>query len=314
MTSSDTRVVRAYVPATVANLGPGFDVLGLALRAPGDTVTARFARDGSSGVEISAITGDRGQLPQRADENTAGIAAIATLRRAGVERAIELELDKGLPIGSGLGSSAASAAAAAFAVNVLIGSPLRKVELIEPCIEAEGSVAGRHADNVAPALLGGLILVRSVDPLDVVRIPLPEDLVVVTATPDFELPTRRAREVLPREVSLRRVVRTSANLAALISACYSRDLGLLGRCIVDDVVAPARAALIPGGEQVIRAAYDGGALGSSVSGAGPTIFALCHSSPVAEQVAREMAAAFSDAGLEAATAISPADCPGARTA
>ncbi len=302
--------IRVFAPATVANLGPGFDVLGLALDGPGDTVTARALPTGATGVRIASVRG--ASLPTEAEKNTAGVAALATLRAAGVDIGVELELEKGLPIGSGLGSSAASAAAAAYAVNLLIGAPLRKVQLVDPCIEAEGVVAGRHADNVAPALLGGLILVRAVDPLDIVRLPVPEGLLVVTATPAFELPTAKAREALPSEVPLSGMVRNSANLAALVSACYSGDLGLLGRCLFDDVVAPARAALIPGGAAAIAAASTAGALGASISGAGPTVFALCHSRVTATRVAEGMVAAFEAAGLDATPSISPADCPGAR--
>jgi homoserine kinase len=309
---SGERTVRAFVPATVANLGPGFDVLGLALAGPGDTVTARWCPHGPPGVRLVAVRGDGGKLPRDAASNTAGIAARATLARAGVDASIELGLDKGLPIGSGLGSSAASAAAAAFAVNLVLGAPLRKIELIPPCVDAEGAVAGRHADNVAPALLGGLILVRSVDPLDVVRLPVPEGLRIVAVTPAFELSTRTAREALPAEVPLGALVRNTADLAAFVSACYSGDLGLFGRALNDAVAAPARAALIPGAEDVIESACSAGALGSSISGAGPTVFAVCHSAATAGRVATAMVAAFARAGLAATAVDSPADCPGAR--
>ena len=302
--------VTAFAPATVANLGLGFDILGLALSEPGDTVTARF----TSGryVEITAISGDGGALPTDAGANTAGIAAAATLRKAGVEVGIELEIVKGLPIGSGLGSSAASAAAAAFAVNLLLGSPLRKPELVGPCIEAEAAVSGRHADNVAPALLGGLILIRTLDPLDLVRLPVPEGLTVVVVTPEFELSTREARSVLPESVPLASLVRNTSNIAALVSSCYSGDLALMSRCVPDQVVTPVRAALIPGCMDVINAALDAGALGSSISGAGPSVFAFCRSPHSAHQAARTMSAAFDEADLPSQVVISPANCPGAR--
>lgn len=303
--------VTAFAPATVANLGPGFDVLGLALSAPGDTVTA--TRRGAPGVRIVGVEGDGGQLPREAERNTAGIAAIATLARAGVrDVGIELHVHKGLPIGSGLGSSASSAAAAACAVNLLVGSPLRKSELVEPCIEAEAAVSGRHADNVAPALLGGLILVRSVDPLDIVRLPLPEGLAIAVVTPAFELATKKARAVLPADVPLADLVRNTANIGALVSACHSGDLGLLGRCVTDRVVAPARAALVPGAPEVIAAALDSGALGSSISGAGPSVFALCRSQRSARDAGAVMVTAFEAAGLDATAVISDVDCPGAR--
>lgn len=300
--------VRVFAPATVSNLGPGFDVLGLALAGIGDTVVAR--RTSGRGVTLEAVHG--ANLPLEADKNTAGIAAAATLARSGLEAGISLEVHKGLPIGSGLGSSAASAVAAAYATNLLLGSPLRKADLIGPCLDAEAAVAGRHADNVAPSLLGGLILVRSIDPVDVIRLPIPDGLTLVVVTPNFELSTRKARAVLPAEVPLTAMVETAGNLAALVSACYSGDLGLMARAMCDRVVEPRRAALIPGCREVIEAALDTGALGSSISGAGPTIFAICRSTRSAAEVAAAMTAVFARHGLDARSSISPADCPGAR--
>lgn len=307
---ADTNCTRVFAPATVANLGLGFDILGLAIEGPGDIVTARLGE--REGVCITRIDGDGGALSREASRNTAGIAASETLRRSGICTGVELELEKRMPIGSGLGSSAASAAAAAFAVNLLIGSPLRKVELVEPCMEAEAAVAGRHADNVAPALLGGLILVRSTDPLDVVRLPVPAGLTVVVVTPEYELLTRDARAVLPGSVPLEQLVRNTANVAALVSSCYTGDLGMIARCITDEIVTPARAKLIPGCEDVIAGAMSAGALGSSISGSGPSVFALCHSPRSAREVARAMQEGFSRAGLRSSAVVSPADCPGVR--
>lgn len=300
----------AFAPATVANLAAGYDVLGLALDGPGDTVTAR--RGGPGGVTIDRITGDDGRLPLDAAKNCAGIAAQATLELAGLQADIELELHKGLPIGSGLGSSAASAAAAAVAVNNLLGSPLRKRELAQACLLAEEAVSGRHADNVAPCLLGGLILVRSVDPLELVRLPIPEELRIVVVTPSFELNTREARAVLPRQVGLGDMVQFGANLASVVAACFAGDLDLLGRSLVDPIVTPARVELIPGAREVIEAALGAGAIGSSISGAGPSIFALCRSPSAAEHAADAMVRAFGAAGLASQVSTSPVDCPGAR--
>ena len=314
---SKESAVRAFAPATVANLGPGFDILGLALEGLGDTVRARLQE--GAGVRIEGIEGDGGALPRDAALNTAGIAASATLRRAGVEAevGVSLHLHKGLPIGSGLGSSAASAAAAALAVNVLIGSPLRKTDLIEPCLEAEAFISGgRHADNVAPALLGGLVMVRSVDRgeggVDLVRLPVPAELCIVVVMPDHAVSTREARDALPAQIPLRAMVANAANLAAMISALYAGDLARLGRAMRDEVVTPARAGLIPGCEAVIDAALDCGALGSSISGAGPAIFALCRSRRSAREVGAAMQSAFERAGLRSKVIISAADCPGAR--
>lgn len=300
----------AFAPATLANLGPGFDVLGLAVHGAGDTVVAR--RREEPGVRIVAIEGDGGVLPWEADRNTAAVAAQSTLDLAGVDVGVELEVHKGLPIGSGLGSSAASAVAAAFATNAVIGGPFRKVDLVGPCLDAEAVVAGRHADNVAPALLGGLVLVRRAEPLDLVRLPLPEDLWLALVTPDFVLETKKARAVLPQAIPLASMVQNTADVAALVSACYSGDLELLSRCITDAVVAPRRMALIPGGEAAVEAALETGALGSSVSGAGPSVFALARSERGATEAADAMGRAFGDAGLDSTPLVSPADCPGVR--
>jgi homoserine kinase len=214
MTRADE--VRVTAPATVANLGPGFDVLGIALAGAGDVVTARAVA--TPGVRIVRIEGDGGKLTNDPERNTAGIAAARTLALAGIDSGIELELEKGLPLGSGLGSSAASAAAAAYAVNCLVGSPLRKTDLIGPCLDAEAAVSGRHADNVTAALLGGLVLVRRVEPLDVLRLPVPEGLTIAVVTPRYEVSTKEARAVLPSSIPLGAHVRASADLAAFVGA------------------------------------------------------------------------------------------------
>lgn len=312
--AASERSISAFAPATVSNLSVGFDVLGLALASPGDTVTARLSRE--PGVRIASVTSTvQGTPPLTSDptKNTAAIAAAHTLQRAGISAGVELEIVKGLPIGSGLGSSAASAAAAAFAVNLLIGSPLRKSELIGPVIEAEATVSGRHADNAAPAVLGGLVLVRSLEPLDIVRVPVPDGLWIAVASPRFELLTRQSRAVLPPEVPLHEMVKMTAGIGAVISACHSSDLGLLARALaVGDPVTRARIGLIPGGASVIASALDAGAIASSISGSGPTIFALCRSRFDATAAGEAMRSAFKTAGLDCTVSESPGDCPGAR--
>lgn len=302
--------ITAFAPATVANFGPGFDVLGLAIDGAGDTVTVKHGE--RPGIHITAIHGDDGRLPTDANQNTAGIAARETLKAAGVDINLEIEIHKGLPLCSGLGSSAASAAAAAFATNQLIGSPLRKPDLIGPCIEAEAAVSGRHADNVAPALLGGLVLVRSIHPPDLIRLPIPDGLTIVVVTPEHEIPTSQARSVLPSEVPMHTMVASTAQIASLVSACYSGDLSLLSRCLTDEVVTPARIGLIPGGAEALDAALGAGALGASISGAGPSLFALCRSERSARAAAKVMQEAIAHAGPSSSIKISPANCAGVR--
>ncbi|MCB9650626.1 MAG: homoserine kinase [Deltaproteobacteria bacterium] len=302
--------VKVFAPATVANLAVGFDVLGLAVAGRGDVV--RAVRSGAPGVRLVEVTGDGGRLPREPDRNTACVAARETMRAAGLEIGVDLYLEKGLPLGSGLGSSAASAAAAALATNALLGSPLRRGELVGPCVEAEAVVSGRHADNVAPALLGGLILVRALEPMDLVRLPMPPELTVAVVTPALELNTKAARAALPAQVPLAEMVRGSANIAAFTAACYSQDLTLMARCFEPDPITEARAALIPGCREALAAAERAGALGSGISGSGPSLFALCRSKESAGRVAAAMQAAFQELGHEAETLVSPAECPGAR--
>jgi len=313
MTTTDERTASA--PASIGNVGPGFDILGLAVQGPEDRVTARLANHGE--VRIIAIDSPHpgaADLPRDIDRNTAGIAAVHTRRAAGREDAgIDLEIHKGIQLESGLGSSAASAAAAAFAVNHLLGCPLRTADLIGPCLEAEAAVSGRHADNVAPALLGGLVLVRSLgDRPRAQRLPVPAGLLTVVVSPEARLSTRLAREAVPKTIPLEARTRNAANIATFISACFSNDIGLLTECIEDDVVAAARLPLIPGGERAIQAARAAGALAATISGAGPSLFAFCHSEPVAESIAVRMVAAFGEEGINARAVISPADCAGAR--
>jgi len=305
-----TSWVRAFAPATVANLGPGFDILGLALEGPGDRVSAR--RCSTSGVHIVAVDGDNQALSTDANRNTAGIAALETLRLAKSDIGVELHIEKGLPIGSGLGSSAASAAAAATAINLLLGRPFRKHELIAPCLAAEAAVSGRHADNIAPALLGGLIMVRSLDPIEILRLPIPSGLTIGVVTPDCVIETKAARDALPDPLPLPTAIENSANLAALISACHVGDISLLARCMHDQIATPTRRTLIPGFDEVIAAALNAGAIGAGISGSGPSLFTLCRSEMSCADAVASMQAAFQRAGLQSTTTVSPADCPGSR--
>ncbi len=310
-TLAGMREVTAFAPATIANVGPGFDVLGLALAAPGDRVTARFA--GGPGVRLAGVRGDGGRLPTDPERNTAGIAAARVLRHVDPRAGVELELHKGLPLGSGLGSSAASAAAAARAVDALLGAGLDARTLIEACLEAETAVSGRHADNVAAAILGGFVIVRSVDPLEVLRVPFPRGILAAVVTPRFELPTRRAREILPACVPLADAVRNAANLAALVAAAHAGDTALLGRALEDRLATPARAPLVPGCAAVLEAARRAGAIGAGISGAGPSLFALCEGESTARAAGEAMRQAFREAGgLEAEVRIAEAGAEGAR--
>jgi len=284
--------VTAFAPATVSNVGCGFDVLGFAMETPGDEVTAAFVDSEPSSkpaVTIADVIGDRGRLPREAARNTAGVAATALLTTLNDRRPVTLTIRKGLPLASGLGGSAASAAAAVVAVDALLGAQTPIETLIACALEGERLGAGSaHPDNVVPALCGGFVLVRGSNPPDVIRLPVPPGLMVVVVHPNLEVETARARAMLGDTVPIADAVRQSANLGALVHALHAGDLRLLGRTLEDAIAEPRRVSLIPGLAAIKRAALDSGALGSSVSGSGPSIFALCPSASVAETVAAAM--------------------------
>jgi homoserine kinase len=308
--------IRVFAPASIANLGPGFDCLGVALDGPGDTVAVRRRDTGPAGVLITAITGDAGGIPLSAEENCAGRAALAVMRqipgKAGREAAIEMTIHKGLPRGSGLGSSAASAVAGAVATHLLLESPIGRHALLDAALEGEMVASGgRHADNLAASLLGGFTIVRSHEPLDVIRLEAPPQARFVVVLPEMEISTRYARSILPETIPLKDAVSNAAHAAALVAAVARANVADLGRAIVDRVIEPARRHLIPGFEEVRRAAMEAGAFGGSISGAGPAVFAVANADK-AEAVAAAMHAAFSRHGLGARHFICPPDNRGAR--
>jgi homoserine kinase len=276
----------AFAPATVSNVACGFDVLGFALEAPGDEVTATLT---PSGVRIESIDGDGGRLPRDTAKNTAGVAALALLTKLGERRGVALRIRKGLPLSSGLGGSAASAVAAVVAVDSVVGANSPIETLLACALEGERLGAGSaHADNIAPCLCGGFVLVRRPQPPDVIRLPIPRDLVAVVAHPDLEIETARARAMLGATVPLADAVRQWANLGALVDGLHRQDFSLISRSLEDTIAEPRRAPLVPGFALIKRAASDAGALGCSLSGSGPSLFALCVGRDTATRVARAM--------------------------
>jgi len=281
--------VTAFAPATVSNVACGFDVLGFALHEPGDQVTARWA---PHGVHIADIAGDDGRLPREASRNTAGVAAQALLKSVGETRGVWLSIVKGLPLSSGLGGSAASAAAAVVAVDALIGARSSIETLIACALEGESHGAGSaHADNIAPSICGGFVLVRRVSPPDVVKLPVPRGLTAVVIHPDLEIETAAARALLGNTVALTDAVQQWANLGALVHGLHTSDFELIGRSLEDTIAEPKRAPLVPGLADIKRAAKEAGALGCSLSGSGPSLFALCVGRPIAANVASAMESA-----------------------
>lgn len=288
-------------------MGPGFDLLGCAVEGRGDTVVARPLEVSSGSLErvvIEKIDGDQGRLSLEADNNCAGIAAWETLQLIEKEVGslakgvgVRLELEKGLPLGSGLGSSAASAAAAAMATNILFGEPLPKAKLVEAGIVSEAAVSGYHADNIAPAVLGGFVLIKSTKPLILQPLECPSDLWFVVVTPVFEAPTKKMRAVLPKEISMQLHIENTGAAGELLLGIVQGDVKGIGHGLSSDtIVEPARAPLIPGFSAVKRAAIDAGALGCTISGAGPTSVAVVGSKKEGRAVLAAMKDAFQKEG------------------
>jgi homoserine kinase len=296
--STTTQSVSVFAPATVANVGSAFDVLGFALEKPGDTVTATLSE--TPGITIKEITGDNGVLPLDAARNTATVSAQALLNRLiSIDRSrfaevgISLSIDKGLAIGSGLGSSSASTVAGVVAVNELLESRFSRLELLPFAMEGERVACGAaHADNVAPALLGGFVLIRSYSPLEVIPLPCPDAVTVAVVSPQLELRTSDARKVLKKSVPLESAIAQWGNVAGLVAGIYRNDPALMGRALTDSIIEPERGQLIPGYSDVKIAAREAGALGCAISGSGPAIFALCADNGVAERAGDAMVEAF----------------------
>jgi homoserine kinase len=305
------RSITAFAPATVSNVGCGFDVLGFALDGPGDEVTAR-ASDGA--VTIDDIVGDGGRLPREASRNTAGVAAQALLSALGRTGGVALTFRKGLPLASGLGGSAASAAAAVVAVDALLEARAPRDLLIACALDGERLGAGSaHPDNVAPSICGGFVLVRHAKPLDIVELPVPAGLTAVVVHPDLEIETAKARALLGDTVPLADAIRQWANMGALVDALHRSDFELISRALEDTIAEPRRAPLIPGLAEIKRAAVGAGALGASISGSGPSLFALCRDRVIANRVAEAMTAAVQRLiGGDVQTYVSPIVPAGAR--
>ena len=290
--------IKVFAPASVGNAAVGFDIMGFALEKPGDEIIARFSD--RPGLRITKITGAKGKLPYELDKNTAGFAALQLLKHLGEEkRGIEFELHKKLPIGSGLGSSAASAVAGVMAINELFKCPLEKRELLPFALEGEKLASGGiHADNVAPSLMGGMVLIRDNETMDFHRLPVPRGLFATVSHPQVEILTKDARGILSDTVPLKKFIRQSANLGAFIIGMYNSDIGLIGRALQDIIIEPQRAKLIPCFGEAKEAVLNAGALGCSISGAGPSIFALSANSLVADEVGERMRRIYTDAGID----------------
>jgi homoserine kinase len=297
---SSAVTARAFAPATVGNIICGFDVFGLALGEPGDEVEAR--RRSEPGVVISAVHGDGGRLPTEAARNVAGVATSAVLAETGMEDVgIEIEVWKGLPLSGGMGGSAASAVAAVVAADALLQTNLPAEALLRCASEGErGPKGDTHPDNIAPALHGGIVMVRPDEPGIAIPLPVPAGLSVALVHPDLELDTNDMRGILPDTLPLGQAVRQWADCSALVVGLYEEDWDLIAHSLVDRVAEPHRSRFIPGFDAVRSAGLEAGALGAGLSGSGPSMFALCRTMADAQSVATAMADAFGCVGLEGA--------------
>jgi homoserine kinase len=299
--------VRVYAPGSIGNVGPGLDILGLAIDGAGDVVQAE-----RSGPGVVIDEPGHPDLPRDPARHSSGIAALAVLRMAEASFGVRLRVEKGLPLAAGQGGSAASAVAGAVAANFLLDAPLTQTALLQAALEAETVVAGPHADNIAPILLGGLVLIRATRPLEVVRLPVPAGLSLVLAKPDRSLRTREGRALLPGMVTREIALHQAAQVAAIVAAAASGDLALLGRAIDDRIAEPARAPALPGFLAAKAAALEAGALGCSISGSGPTAFAVVSDEASGRQVAQAMTQAYQAAGIGCTTRLVHPDLAGAR--
>ena len=303
--------IEAFAPASSANLGSGFDVFGMAIEGPGDYI--KVQRNGLQELRIRSITGDGGRLSRNVEENTAGVALMSYLNALNESYGFDVWIRKKLPLGSGLGSSAASAVAAVFAANELLGRPMKKHELIRWAAEGERVASGAvHADNIAPSMLGGITLVRSLEEDEIISLPVPSDLHVVIVHPHVEVKTSDARKVLPSSVPLKTAIRQWSNTASLVAACYTNDIRLFGRSMEDLVAEPARKTLIPHYEEAKAAALASGALGCSISGAGPSILAVSNNEITASAIGKVFRGIYKKASLGCDVYVTRVDRKGAR--
>jgi homoserine kinase len=286
--------IKIFCPGTIANLSCGFDVLGLCLDNVGDEMIIR--KSNQKGVRITKIVG--ADLPLETAKNVAGVAALALLEALQSDAGFEIEIYKHIKAGSGIGSSAASSAGAVFGINELLGRPLEIKDLVPFAMQGEKLACGNaHADNVAPALLGGFTLVRSYNPLDIIKIESPSELYATVVHPQIELKTSDARSVLKQTVSLKSAIMQWGNVGGLIAGLYTKDYELIGRSLHDEIVEPLRSVLIPGFDLIKQTALENGALGSGISGSGPSIFALSKGEANANKIAKAMSAVYDDMKL-----------------
>jgi homoserine kinase len=304
--------IKVFAPASVTNVSCGFDIMGFAIDGPGDELKLKITK--KPGIVISKITGDNGKLPKQVEKNTAGKSIASLVQYLGFSKGIEIEINKKMSLASGLGSSAASAVAGVFALNEILGNPLSKKELLPFALEGEKLTCGGapHADNVSASLYGGFIIVRSLNPLDVINIDVPKDLFCTIIHPDIEIHTGDTRKILKKQILLSDAVQQWGNVASLVAGLLKKDYELIGRSLQDVIVEPIRSILIPGFNEIKKAALSAGALGCSISGSGPSIFAFSSSKITAKNIGKEMQSVLSKLEIESDLYISKINKEGPR--
>ena len=304
-----SRSVKVFAPATIGNIGPGFDVLGLAIKGLGDIVEAKEIP--GNDLIIEAVLEADHDISTNPDKNTAGIAAKKALKLMDITTGVALTITKGMPSGSGLGSSAASAVAGANAVNCLFGNSLSKEKVLKAAMAGEYSVSGGYfADNVAPAIYGGATLTRSLNPLEVTPLGVISDLIIIMVMPKVKILTKDSRKILPENVSLSDFVVNMANTASITAAFCKNDYNLLKDNLFDYIIEPTRSTLIPGFPEAKEAALESGAHGMTISGSGPTVFAITNSQKTAEKIESAMVTAFNNKGIECNSLITTSSLEG----
>lgn len=309
MSESRPEAVHAFSPGSIGNIGPGLDVLGCAVTGAGDRVVARRI----AGSTIVLEDAGHPDLPTDPARHACAIAVDAVRRACdAAEFGVALRVIKGLPLSAGQGGSAASAVAAAVAVHALLGEPLDQMTLLACCLEAESAVAGRHLDNLAPSLMGGVVTVLGTDPCDAVRVPVHRAPWFALAYPHITVRTADARTVLPQFLPRATCIAQLASVSAMVTAFASGDLALLGRSLVDHIAEPARAPRVPGFADALQAAREAGAVGGSFSGSGPTTFAVCATEAIAAQAAAAMQTVYRATGVDCDIRVVTIDDVGAR--
>ena len=301
--------IKLFSPATVANVACGFDVLGLCLDTIGDEMVVRKVDE--KGVRITKIEGFK--LPFETELNVAGVSALAMYQELEPDCGFEIEIKKNIKPGSGIGSSAASAVGSVYGINTLLGSPLNKTQLTQFAIKGEALASGsEHADNIAPALFGGFTLVKSVSPLEILQIPSPDNLYVTIIHPQIEIKTAISRAILPKNVPLKNAIIQWANVGSFIHSLHTSDYPLMQRSLHDVIIEPHRSKLIPHYNKVKQQTLNVGALGTNISGSGPSIFSLCEGIENANKVGDVMRNIYSNTGIKFDVHISKINTQGVK--